>query len=260
MAWVKIDDGIAQHPKVIRAGPLGLALVLAAICYANRYLTDGFIPKESVPLLLNFNGSVAPDILASKLVALELWEQAEGGYRIHDYLEHQRSKVEIEADRAQKVAAGQAGGRARAQAEVKRVLGLPLRKVSSGSQAELEEELEEKKEIKIKKEKREDLRPQFAFAPGVCVTENEYQKLIERFGEAGTKERIESLAFYINSKGKKYKSHYFTILSWERRHQKEQDNAKRGQPTGKSQGILPDAPRPPRALPQRYTPPGDYTP
>ena len=50
----------------------------------------------------------------------------------------------------------------------------------------------------------------------VLLTEKEYQKLTERFGEAVCKEKIEVLSEGIASKGYKYTSHYATILSWDR--------------------------------------------
>ena len=54
----------------------------------------------------------------------------------------------------------------------------------------------------------------------VYLTTEEHKKLIERFGEDGTKQRIFDLNNGIMSKGYKYKSHYHTILSWERRHER----------------------------------------
>ena len=54
----------------------------------------------------------------------------------------------------------------------------------------------------------------------VFLTEEEFRKLTERFGESGRDERIESLSLGIASKGYKYKSHYATILSWERKNAK----------------------------------------
>lgn len=51
----------------------------------------------------------------------------------------------------------------------------------------------------------------------VFLTEKEYQKLVERLGQALTTDYIERLNNYIGSKGKKYKSHYHTILSWVRK-------------------------------------------
>ena len=51
----------------------------------------------------------------------------------------------------------------------------------------------------------------------VQLKTDEYEKLINQFGEVGTKTRIENLSSYIASKGVKYKSHYATILTWERK-------------------------------------------
>lgn len=51
----------------------------------------------------------------------------------------------------------------------------------------------------------------------VKLSEEEHTKLIEKFGQRGTGERIENVSLYIKSKGDKYKSHYATILSWDRR-------------------------------------------
>jgi len=51
----------------------------------------------------------------------------------------------------------------------------------------------------------------------VKLTEEEYNKLVEKLGENNTKLMIEELSTGIASKGYKYKSHYATILSWSRR-------------------------------------------
>ena len=59
----------------------------------------------------------------------------------------------------------------------------------------------------------------------VKLTEEEYQKLVEQFGRDGADRRIEKLNLYKGSTGKKYKSDYLTILSWERRdHETRKDN------------------------------------
>lgn len=58
----------------------------------------------------------------------------------------------------------------------------------------------------------------------VRLSKEEYQKLAGKFGEAGVKERIENLSLYIQSKGDKYKSHYATILNWERMNGKGRGN------------------------------------
>ena len=56
MAWVKIDDNFAQHPKIAQVGPLGMAMQIAALCYCNRLMTDGFIPKRVASTLLALDG------------------------------------------------------------------------------------------------------------------------------------------------------------------------------------------------------------
>lgn len=48
----------------------------------------------------------------------------------------------------------------------------------------------------------------------VYLTIEENQKLIDKFGKTETKEYIERLNNYIGSTGKRYKSHYHTILNW----------------------------------------------
>jgi hypothetical protein len=52
------------------------------------------------------------------------------------------------------------------------------------------------------------------------MTQEEYQKLIEQFGETGAADRIEKLNLYKGSTGKKYKSDYLTLLNWERKNTK----------------------------------------
>jgi hypothetical protein len=51
----------------------------------------------------------------------------------------------------------------------------------------------------------------------VLLTPEEKKKLDEKFGTSGSMALIENLSAYIASKGKKYSSHYATILNWERK-------------------------------------------
>lgn len=66
----------------------------------------------------------------------------------------------------------------------------------------------------------------------VKLTNEEHSKLLERLGEQNTKILIEELSGYIASKGKKYSSHYATILNWARSRQ-EKSNGR-----GKSIAII----------------------
>src|SRR5262245_58604228 len=99
MTWVKVDDHMSEHPKIVAAGPLAGWLHVCALQYASRNLTDGFIPSRAVATLANFDGisvtlatigdlgAVGDDVhtsaLAETLVDVGLWEPVSGGYRIH---------------------------------------------------------------------------------------------------------------------------------------------------------------------------------
>ena len=50
----------------------------------------------------------------------------------------------------------------------------------------------------------------------VILTDEEHQKLVDRF-PMDYQDRIEALSQYMKQKGKRYKSHYATILAWARK-------------------------------------------
>ena len=58
----------------------------------------------------------------------------------------------------------------------------------------------------------------------VILTDAEYEKLIEKLGDDKTGQLIENLSEYVHSKGKRYKSHYATILQWSKRDKKTGDS------------------------------------
>lgn len=51
----------------------------------------------------------------------------------------------------------------------------------------------------------------------VWLSIEQYDKLVVRFGEADTADRIARLDEYLGAKGVKYLSHYHVILMWARR-------------------------------------------
>lgn len=127
MAWVKLDDGFAEHPKIEEAGPLAAWLHVAALCYCNRQLTDGFIPEGKVGRLAD-----VPQVKrhVAALVRVGLWHPVDGGYQIHNYLEFQPSKAKVEAEREdarKRMAAARAAKKAQhdagGSAEVRQMFG-----------------------------------------------------------------------------------------------------------------------------------------
>lgn len=78
-------------------------------------------------------------------------------------------------------------------------------------QKKQEEEVEvEEENIKKKINKKK-------FLDFVLLSDDEYSKLLQQFGEKQTNELIDKLNNYIWSTGKRYKSHYFTILNWSKK-------------------------------------------
>ena len=121
MTWARIDDHFHGHPKVASLGPYMLACVglhALAISWCTDQLTDGLIPTDQVPRLA---GDLAlllpkgqPGELVNRLVAVGMWEETQGGYRIHDFLDYNPSKREVLQLRKTRALSGQAGGRQRA--------------------------------------------------------------------------------------------------------------------------------------------------
>lgn len=146
MPWFKCDVGIATHPKVLTAGPLALAVQIRAICYAAQNLTDGFIPTFAIPLLttgmdeihlciqdpgdgISLSESAAQIDWPSFMVSHGLWHEVSGGYSIHDYLQWNPSKKEIEDKRRKQSFGGLKGMKSRYGIENKH--DLPVSKLIS---------------------------------------------------------------------------------------------------------------------------------
>lgn len=146
MPWVRLDEQFARNPKVLMAGPLGMAMQVAALCYCNEYLTDGFVPRSVANTLLDFEGlafvwthndifgggdDVEAAMVVKMLVEAGVWDEAPGGYQIHDYLEYQPSKAEVLAQREQRVEAGRQGGLAKAKRGAKQTASEVLSEMPS---------------------------------------------------------------------------------------------------------------------------------
>ncbi|WP_159045329.1 hypothetical protein [Streptomyces sp. WM6373] len=117
--YIKVHDGLPDHPKIVKAGGEAAWLYVCGMAYASRQLTDGVIPK---PLALRLTDGSKPEASASALLRVGLWHEAghdcprcppvePDTYVIHDYIVHQRSASEVEDLRAKRSAAGQKGGK-----------------------------------------------------------------------------------------------------------------------------------------------------
>lgn len=78
MPWFNVDDGLAFHTKVIKAGNTAMGLWVRAGSHCARHLTDGFVDDDVVQSL----GTVKQ---AARLVNSGLWMRVEGGFQFHEY-------------------------------------------------------------------------------------------------------------------------------------------------------------------------------
>lgn len=107
VTWVRLEDSLPEHPKVLAAGPQAAWFIVVALAYCNRHLTDACPSTAAVRML---NGARYD----KTLLRVGLLEPAPDGYRIHDFLNYQPSRAEVEENRRKSAAARSAGGRARA--------------------------------------------------------------------------------------------------------------------------------------------------
>lgn len=96
---------------------------------------------------------------------------------------------------------------------------------------------QEIKNIKEKNISIEILKKKFGEFENVMLTGEEHEKLVDSLGDIGAKEYIERLSSYLAQSGRRYRSHYATLLNWWR---------KDGKPVSRSKGdvvIKPDKER-----------------
>ena len=111
--FAQIDLRFEDHPKYIDYGAAEMGLVACGIIYANRNMTDGIIPKSWPRRRFGLEIQEVVD----RLVKDGVWKiHPDGNYEIVGFLDHNRSKDEIEAIRATKAGAGKLGGQKSAQA------------------------------------------------------------------------------------------------------------------------------------------------
>jgi len=77
MAYMIMDDGFYDHPKIVALSPDAFRAHVMAMGYAQRHLTDGYVPKNIAPGLA----------IVRELIKANLWEPSDDGWRIHDWLD-----------------------------------------------------------------------------------------------------------------------------------------------------------------------------
>lgn len=98
--WWKVQCEARTNPKFATAGRDASWLWFCANCWAREQLTDGHVPKAMLASLVP--GMSVPQVRRSMqaLIDAKLAHATEdGGFTIHDFLEHHPSKAKVKADR-----------------------------------------------------------------------------------------------------------------------------------------------------------------
>lgn len=99
MTWWKAQCESRTNPKLVQAGPSAAWLWYAGNCWAREHLTDGKIPHAMMASMVPGLTERQTMKLAAVLVAVRLWHEVDGGFQIHDFLDHQQSKEKVLTDR-----------------------------------------------------------------------------------------------------------------------------------------------------------------
>jgi hypothetical protein len=118
MTWVRLDDGIYDHPKMLAVQPADRLLYVWALCWSARHGTDGTVPATALPYLALFAGADVTDAV-DRLVAAGLWHATGSGYTVHDFDDYQPSAAEVAEIRRKRSESGRVGGLRSADARTK---------------------------------------------------------------------------------------------------------------------------------------------
>jgi hypothetical protein len=121
MPWLKLDDAMGEHRKTRRllrvGGPAAFSLHTLALLHSARYLTDGHVDREFVDETLDALKVRGKARAAAVQALLECgqWDETPAGWLIHDYLDHNPRRADVE-DKRRRDAERKARGR-QAQSE-----------------------------------------------------------------------------------------------------------------------------------------------
>lgn len=82
MAWLRLDDGFPQHPKLVELTPAERWTWVEVLAYCARYKTQGKVARsvrEAVPR--------ASAKMLDRFAAVGLLDKSEGGWEVHDWAE-----------------------------------------------------------------------------------------------------------------------------------------------------------------------------
>ncbi|MDQ0377921.1 hypothetical protein [Amycolatopsis thermophila] len=114
--FVRVTADIYAHPKLVElADPAAAWAYIVALGYAGKNTTDGFIPLRAIAALAGISTQKMRKLTTVSLIhepghtCKKCPEVPKGQAYIHDYLEHQRSRHEVEESRRSHAERGRKG-------------------------------------------------------------------------------------------------------------------------------------------------------
>lgn len=98
--WVKLDDRFTDNAKIARLSDKAFRVYVHALCYSAGALTDGLVPWSKARTWASVK-------TIGEMTAAGLWDEVKLGYQIHDYLDYQQSREQVDARRMQAASAAQ---------------------------------------------------------------------------------------------------------------------------------------------------------
>lgn len=107
MPWARLDDGLNDDAKLNALSSDAYRLWVRGLVFCQKNLTDGFIPGDELPVLLVFakerdRKGIVTELLNGRprLGKGPLWHEVDGGYQMHDFLDHNDPRDKVIAERA----------------------------------------------------------------------------------------------------------------------------------------------------------------
>ena len=137
--YARIALTFPEDPKILPLSDAAFRCLVEAICWSREHLTDGVLPKRLASARWSLD--VLRELCANDDTNSSLTE-CETHYLIHDFVNHQDTRADVEARRERARAAGQRGGLAKAKRPAKRPAKQAASKMLSKNVAETETETE----------------------------------------------------------------------------------------------------------------------
>lgn len=97
MAWLRLDDGFAQHPKIVALTPRDRWTWLELLCYCARYRTEGQVPAGIAEVVRGATPAFLQRALESTLLDPVPGTTCE--YHVHDWIDYNPARID-DADEA----------------------------------------------------------------------------------------------------------------------------------------------------------------